>query len=113
VIFMVNTGQRTMKRKSKRLPSKTKKVYFKEKNSKKKCAVTGQVLSGVPHEKTKTSKKSKTQKRPSVPLGGVVGGKAREKIFIELGKVASGTKKIEDVDQKYRTFVKQVMKRVE
>lgn len=102
-----------MKVKSKRMPSKTKKIYFKGKDSKKKCAITGRVLQGVPHDKTKRSKHSKTQKRPSVPFGGILNTQAREKIFIELGKVTSGTKSIDDVSQKYRKYVKQAMQRVE
>jgi ribosomal protein L34E len=110
---MVDTGKRTQKRKSKRTPSKTTKEYFRGRNSKPKCAISKKPLQGMTHEKTKRSKKSKTQKRPSVPFGGILGGKAREKVFTELGKVLAGVKKIDDVDQKYRTFVKQAMKRSE
>lgn len=106
---MVNTGKRTQKRVSKRTPSKTKKFYYREKSKKISCAITGKKLSGS----SKASKKSKTQKRPSVPFGGVLSGEAREQVFVELGKVIAGIKTIEEVEQKYRKYVKQAMKRVE
>ncbi len=111
---MVTPGDRTKKSESKRTPSKTTKEYFKGKPSKKRCAITGNVLSGVPHaEKSVYNKHSKTEKRPSVPFGGVLGGKAREQVFIETGKVVAGIKNIDAVDQKYRKYVKQALKRAE
>jgi ribosomal protein L34E len=110
---MVETGKRTMKKKSVKKPSKTGKEYFRGKDSKKKCAITGKVLSGMTHEKTKRSKKSKTQKRPSVPFGGILGSKAREQVFIETGKVVAGIKKIDEVEQKYRKYVEQAIRRIE
>lgn len=109
---MVDTGKRSKKHKSVKTPSKTTKEYFKGKAKKQTCSITGKTLQGMTHEKTKRSKKSKTQKRPSVPFGGILSGNARENVFIELGKVLTG-KNIDDVDQKYRKYVKQVIKRAE
>ncbi len=97
---MVETGKRTMKRKFVKTPSKTKKVYFREDKQEKNCAITKQKLLGTSNKKS--SKESKTQKRPSVPFGGVLSTKAREQVFIEVGKVVAGIKKIDDVNQKYR-----------
>jgi ribosomal protein L34E len=106
---MVDTGKRRMKQKSVRRPSKTTKSYYRDTKQKSNCAISGKKLAGTHN----TNKKSKSQKRPSVPFGGIVSGKEREKIFIELGKVVSGEKQLEDVEQKYRKFVEQAMKRVE
>lgn len=102
---MVNTGKRVQKKKSIRTPSKTTTHYSRKKSKKISCAITGKKLAG-----THKDKKSKTQKRPTAPFGGILSGKAREEVFIEVGKVMAGIKKINDVDQKYRKYVKQIIK---
>jgi ribosomal protein L34E len=106
---MVDTGKRTMKRKSRRTPSKTTKTYYRGKTTTATCAISGHKLSGT----KQSNKLSKTQKRPSVPFGGVLNSVSREQVFIELAKVEAKIKKIDDVDQKYRKYVKQAVKRVE
>ncbi|MDD3084066.1 MAG: hypothetical protein PHP82_03520, partial [Candidatus ainarchaeum sp.] len=83
----------------------------RESNQKKNCAITGKKLSGTSNKKP--SKESKTQKKPSVPFGGILSTKAREQVFIETGKVIAKVKDIDDVDQKYKKFVKQMLKRAE
>jgi ribosomal protein L34E len=108
---MVETGKRTMKRKFVKTPSKTTKVYYRDGKQEKNCAITGKKLSGTTSKKA--SKESKTQKRPSVPFGGILSTKARKQVFTEVGKIKAKIKKIDDVDQKYRKFVKQVLKRAE
>ncbi len=100
-----------MKRKSVKTPSKTKKFYFRDIKQKKNCAITGKKLLGTSNKGS--SKESKTQKRPSVPFGGILNTKAREQVFIEVGKVVVGIKGIDDVDEKYKKFVKQALKRAE
>ena len=75
------------------------------------CAISKKPLAGT--SKKAKSKESKTQRRPSVPFGGVLGGRERGKMFIELGKVLAKIKTIDEVDQKYRKYVKQAMKRAE
>ncbi|MCX6803447.1 MAG: hypothetical protein NTY48_02645 [Candidatus Diapherotrites archaeon] len=111
---MVSPEKRRMQYKTKRTPSGSKREYFKGKHKKIKCAMTGKVLAGVPHEtKTGMRSKSKTQKRPSVPFGGVLSAEAREEVFIEMGKVLAGIKEIDEVDERHRKYVKQVMKRAE
>jgi ribosomal protein L34E len=110
---MVKPADRRKKSKKRRTSSKLRTEYFKGNSSRQKCAITGEVLSGVPlAKKGKISKYSKTQRRPSVPFGGNLGSKAREEVFTEVGKVLNG-KDINDVDHKYRTYVKQAMKRAE
>ena len=110
---MVAPHIRVKKYKFKKTASGTKRDYIENRSSKKRCALTGKILSGVPRDgKGKISKHSKTQKRPSAPFGGVLSGEAREKVFIEVGKVLSG-KDINDVETKYRTYVKQAMKRAD
>ena len=111
---MVNPGKARMKRKSKRVSSASKVEHYRGKKGIPRCAVSGEKLAGT-HTSTKglASKKSKSQKRPSVPFGGVLGSKAREQVSIELGKVKAEVKTIDDVEQKYRKYVKQLMKRAE
>ena len=111
---MVNPGKARMKRKSKRVSSASKVEHYRGKKGIPRCAVSGEKLAGT-HTSTKglASKKSKSQKRPSVPFGGVLGAKAREQVSIELGKVLAEIKTVDEVEQKYRTYVKQLMKRAE
>ena len=111
---MVSPNKRRMQYDTKKVPSGVKREYFKGKHKKIKCAITGKNLAGVPNEtKANLRKHSKTEKRPSVPFGGVLSGEAREEVFVELGKVVAGIKPMEDVDIKYRKYVKQAMKRAE
>lgn len=100
-----------MKKKTRKTPSKNSTKYFRGKNAKKRCAITKKVLVGVTHDEKKAKKQSKTQKRPNVPFGGILSSMAREKVFIEAGKVAAGIKEINDVDQKYRKFVIQIIEK--
>lgn len=110
---MTKPYQRTLKKKIRKAPSKKRRIFIREKPSKKKCPVTGETLKGVPHaRKCEANKKSKTEKRPSVPFGGVLSSKAREQVFIETGKVIAG-KPIEEVETKYRKYVKQAFERFE
>jgi len=114
LIEMVSPGERRQQYKFKKTATETKREYFKGKHKKSKCAITGNDLHGVPHDtKCEMGKYSKTEKRPSVPFGGILSGEARAKVFVELGKVVAGVKKLEDVDEKYRKYVKQAMKRPE
>ena len=111
---MVAPQERRMQYKSRKAPTGTKREYFKGKHKKQKCAITGKVLAGVPHEtKAGMRKYSKTEKRPSAPFGGNLSGEARHEVSVEQAKVVSGTKDISDVDAKYRKYVKQLMKRAE
>lgn len=111
---MVAPWQRRLKKKFRKSASGSKAERYSEKKSRPQCAITGKKLAGVPNStKAGLSKKSKTEKRPSAPFGGVLSGEAREKVFIELGKVVAGIKEIDDVDVKYRKYVKQAMKRAE
>ena len=111
---MVKPSDRRLKKKFTRLSSSTREERFKEKGKRKVCAITGKKLSGTAAgRKGKINKFSKTQKRPSVPFGGILGANAREKVTIEMAKVINGEKLIEDVSQKYRKYVVQMMKRAE
>lgn len=111
---MVNPGKARMKRKSRKASSKSTVEHYRGKKGSAKCAITGNKLAGT-HTSTKglANKKSKSQKRPSVPFGGVLSSKAREAVAIETGKVKAEIKTIDDVEQKYRKYVKQLMKRAE
>ena len=111
---MVAPWKRRLKKKFRKSASGSKVERYSEKKSRAECAITGKKLSGVPNAtQSGKLKHSKTEKRPSVPFGGILSGEARAKVFIELGKVVAGVKDIEDVDAKYRKYVKQAMKRSE
>jgi ribosomal protein L34E len=111
---MVEPNKRRRQYKHKKTMSGTKREYFDGKNKKPTCAITGKSLHGVLHGTTSMVRKhSKTQKRPSAPFGGILSGEAREQVFIELAKVIAGIKKMDDVDEKYRKYVKQAEKRAE
>ena len=111
---MVRPEKRRMKKKHGRVASGSKTEYFRGKKGIPHCAITGEKLAGT-HTSTKglSGKKSKTEKRPSAPFGGVLSGNAREQVFIELGKIVAGVKTIDEVGQKYRKYVKQALKRTE
>lgn len=111
---MANPQERRLKYTHKKSSSETKREYFKGKHKKSVCSLTKKSLHGVPHEtKCNLNKHSKTQKRPSVPFGGILSGEARAKVFIEMGKVLAGIKKMDEVDEKYRKYVKQAIKRAD
>jgi ribosomal protein L34E len=93
-------------------PNGTNREYIEGKHTKAECAVTGQKLHGVVSgSRAKKSKFTKSMMRPSVPFGGILSSSAREAVFIEIGKVAAGIKSVDDVDEKYRKYVKQALKR--
>ena len=109
---MVAANKHRQKGQFSKTASGTKKEYFKGKHKKVLCAIDGTALAGVPHEtKTNKNKYSKTQRRPSAPFGGILSGSAREKVFVETGKVVAGIKQLDDVDQKYRSYVRQALAR--
>ena len=111
---MVRPEKRRMKKIHGRVASGSKTEHYRGKKSSAKCAITGNKLAGT-HTATKglSNKKSKSQKRPSVPFGGILSSKAREQVSIELGKIIAEVKTIDEVDQTYRKYVKQMLKRAE
>ncbi|MFA6268676.1 MAG: hypothetical protein WCW13_01250 [archaeon] len=111
---MVSPQKQRQKYRHRKSSTKTKREYFDGKHKLQVCSLTGKKLHGVPHEtKCGMLKHSKTEKRPSVPFGGVLSGEARAKVFIEMGKVLAGVKKLDEVDEKYRKYVKQAIKRAD
>ena len=104
---MTTPGQKTKKKKKRRTPSGSREYYVREKTAKRSCAICKGQLHGVPHGKTVAgvSKLSKTEKRPSVPFGGVLCTKCRRQVFEERAKVENGLKKAEDLDLMIKKFV--------
>jgi len=87
---MPNPHERSSEKKFVRVPGgKTTIKYFKGKGKKQHCALCKNILHGVFHSinRSKVSKLSKTQRRPSVPFGGVLCSKCRVKVFEETIKV--------------------------
>lgn len=112
---MPTTGERRKKRGYRKTAKKTKMITRNKKAHKMRCAITNQKLNGVSHgaKRAKLRKLSLTQKRPSVPFGGVLGSKARTFVLTEAIKVKMGIKKMEDVEIGIRKYVSQLKKRVE
>jgi len=112
---MTKPSDKTKKKKFRRSVKGKSKVYYdKNKKAKHKCGLCKKVLSGVPHSKTtgKITKLSKTQKRPSVPFGGVLCTQCRTKIIDEAVKVISKEKKEEELELKSKNYVKQMIERI-
>jgi len=111
---MVAPGKRIMQYKTRKSASGTKREYFKGKHKKRTCSITGKPLHGVPHEtKSGHAKHSKTEKRPSAPFGGILSGEARAQVAVEAGKVHAGIKKMDDIEDRYRKYVKQLLNRAD
>jgi ribosomal protein L34E len=72
-------------------------------------------LSGTPHtsQVSKLKKLSKTERKPSVPFGGILSGAERKRVFEAAAKVASKTMQIEAVGKDILPFVQQALARGE
>ncbi|MBS3062102.1 MAG: hypothetical protein J4215_05965 [Candidatus Diapherotrites archaeon] len=92
---------------------KTKMVSAK--HGKRFCAINGELLHGVPHGHTlvEVRKLSKTKRRPSRIFGGILSGKATKRIIEDAAAVRFGTKRIEDVELRYKKFVEQALRTME
>lgn len=103
---MPTPGQKTKKKKKRRTAKGCKDYYVREKTGKHHCAICGHELHGVPHGKINVmvSKLSKTEKRPSVPFGGILCTKCRRLVIEQETMVKNGFKKIDGVDFKARKF---------
>lgn len=111
---MTQVKDRNMKKVFTRTPKGKAKIGYKEeKKHKNVCAVSGKKLHGVPQGlcPSKVGKLAKTEKRPSVRFGGVLGGGSRKKVVEEALKVREGIKSIDSVSFKLRNFVKQELER--
>ncbi len=113
---MVKRFERSSEKKFVRTPgAQTKIVFFKGKAKKHHCALCKKILHGVAHASRRydVSKLSKTQKRPSVPFGGVLCSSCRRKVFIETIKVKEGIKQLQDVSFLLKKFVQMADKKVQ
>jgi len=112
---MTQPKDKNRKKKFRRSVKGKSKVYYDDaKKGKHKCALCKKVLHGTPHSKSrgKITKLSKTQKRPSVPFGGILCSACRKKIIDEAVKVSLKEKKEEDVQLKEKNYVKQMIERI-
>ncbi len=109
---MVQPSERRKKKKFVKTPGgKTKKIYFKRKDSEKKCAVCDNIVAGT-LKASKEAKASKSEKAPSVMFGGQLCNTCRARIIDEAIKVKEGIKKEETVELRIRDFVKQAQKKL-
>ena len=98
----------TKKKKKRRTAKGCKQYFVRGKTGKRCCAICGSELQGVPHGKTRAElgKMSKTEKRPSVPFGGVLCTKCRRIVAEEEAKLNNGLKALGSVDLRIRKYVK-------
>ena len=93
---MVDRHLRVKRKKFRRTPGgKTAVHYTNDKREIAECAVSGKVLSGTGNQsKSVLKKRGKTNRRPSVKFGGVLGTEARRELWENYSLVISGKKKI-------------------
>jgi large subunit ribosomal protein L34e len=91
---------------------KTKKAFLKRHNSMKKCGVCGKKISGT-LPAAKEAKASKTEKRPSAQLAGVLCNSCRVVAVEEALKVREGVKKEGEVELRFRKYAGMVLGRIE
>jgi len=110
---MVKASQRRLKKKFVRVPSgKVVERYSRKLASKPIDALSKKPLQGTARG-TKINKLSKTQRRPSVLFGGVLGSKSRDLIFEEAIKVKTNVKTMDDVSISIRKYVKEAILKIE
>lgn len=104
---MTSPGQKTRKKKKRRSAKGSREYYVRGKTGKQHCALCGSELHGAPHGKRVSGlgKMSKTEKRPSVPFGGVLCGKCRRIVAEERAMVENNLKQLDSVDLKVRKLL--------
>ncbi len=113
MIPMPTPGERTKKKKYRRTPGGKTKVYFeRDRHGKASCALCNAKLAGVPRQ-DEVRKLSKTEKRPSVPFGGVLCNKCRTSVIEEAIKIKEGIKKLEECKIGKRQYIEQALKLLE
>ncbi|MBI5553303.1 MAG: hypothetical protein HY917_01030 [Candidatus Diapherotrites archaeon] len=111
---MPNKTQRTRKKKMVRTPGKTSRRFVGTKARPHASALSGRPLSGVTHGKRgKVNKHSKTQKRPTVPFGGLLNGPDRRRIMEQAARVRHGFKTIQAVNLKEQILIQQALSKIE
>jgi len=109
---MVKPSERRKNKKFIRTPGgKTKKVYFKRKDSEKKCAVCDNIVAGT-LKASKEAKASKSKKAPSAMFGAQLCNTCRARVIDEAIKVKEGIKTEEKVELRIRAYVRQAQKKL-
>ncbi len=112
---MTKPSDKNKKKKFRRsVKGKSKAYYTRTKKAKHKCALCKKVLHGVPHSKNvaEIKKLGKTEKRPSVPFGGILCSECRTKTIDEAVKVIEKEKKEETLELKGKTYTKQMIEMI-
>ena len=104
---MTKPGDKTKKKKKRKAVKGSREFFVREKTSKLVCAVCSAQLHGTPHGKkvSEVAKMGKTQKRPSVPFGGVLCTKCRRLVAVEKAQVEAGIKDINAVELRIKKFI--------
>lgn len=115
-MVMTSAGKQNQKKVFRRGTGGTVRISYKEKkNSKHVSALSGNVVHGVPHRQNKAgvAKLSKSQKRPSVLLGGKLDVRTRDLVAEEAIKVKIGIKELSSVELRLQPYVKEALNKVE
>ncbi|MFH1751342.1 MAG: hypothetical protein ABH821_00150 [archaeon] len=112
---MVKPGDRTKKKKFVRTPKgKSKRITKAKRPSKQSCALCKSKLLGVIQgSSNKRKNTAKTKKRPSVVFGGVLCSKCRTRVFEEGIMLKSGVKKLDEIELRLHSYIKQIERRIE
>lgn len=111
---MPNKSERRKLRGFRRSAKGTRMVTKGKKHKKLRCAICNDVLHGVSHGASRShiAKQSKTQRRPTGMLGGIVCNVCKRMLVTEMAKVKSGVKKMSDTQISIRPYLAQIEKQV-
>lgn len=111
---MPSKSERRKLRGFRRTAKATRMVTKGKKHKKLRCAICEGVLHGVPHgaSRSHVAKQSKSQRRPTGMLGGIVCNVCKRMLVNEMAKVNAGIKKMSDTQISIRPFLKQIEKQV-
>lgn len=106
--------QRSMKRVHVKTTKYTKLRFKEEKKGKPECGLCHAKLRGVVSgNKTKVKSSSKSGKRPSALLAGILCNNCRLKVIEEAIKTKNGIKKMEDTEIALRKYIEQAMSSID
>ncbi|MBM3281814.1 MAG: hypothetical protein FJY86_00540 [Candidatus Diapherotrites archaeon] len=111
---MPSKSERRKLRGFRRTAKATRMITKGKKHKKLRCANCNAVLHGVAHgaNRSRMAKISKTQRRPTGMMSGILCNTCKRIIITEVAKVDAGIKKMSDTDISIRNYMKQIEKQV-
>ncbi len=112
---MPNKSERRKLRVFRRTAKQTRMFTKGKKHAKQLCVLCEKPLHGVLHGASRSiiSKTSKSQRRPTKLLAGILCANCTKKIVVETAKVHAGMKNEKDVEISLRPYMAQVAKQVD